>query len=81
MARNKQTAKSINCGMAPRKHIAKKLRNNAGLVASGGVNKPCRFRPGTIALREIRRLQKSTDLLIRKRPFQRLVCEISSKLN
>ena len=35
-----------------------------------------RYRPGTLALREIRKYQKSTDLLIRKRPFQRLVREI-----
>merc|ERR1712124_238023 len=37
-----------------------------------------RFRPGTVALREIRRFQKSTELLIRKLPFQRLVREIAS---
>lgn len=36
-----------------------------------------RSRPGTVALREIRRYQKSTDLLIRKLPFQRLVKEIA----
>ena len=41
-----------------------------------GVKKPHRYRPGTIALREIRRYQKSTELLIRKMPFQRLVREI-----
>ena len=41
--------------------------------AVGGVKKPHRYRPGTVALREIRRFQKSTDLLIRKAPFQRLV--------
>lgn len=35
------------------------------------------FSPGTVALREIRKFQKSTDLLIRKTPFQRLVKEIS----
>lgn len=35
--------------------------------------KPHRFRPGTVALREIRRYQRSTDLLIRKLPFARLV--------
>jgi histone H3 len=39
--------------------------------------KPHRFRPGTVALREIRRYQKSTELLIRKLPFQRLVREIA----
>jgi len=44
---------------------------------SGGVKKPHRYRPGTVALREIRRYQKSTELLIRKLPFQRLVREIA----
>lgn len=44
---------------------------------SGGVKKPHRYRPGTVALREIRKYQKSTDLLIRKLPFQRLVREIA----
>ncbi|KAK7060578.1 centromeric DNA-binding histone H3-like protein cse4 [Paramarasmius palmivorus] len=39
--------------------------------------KPHRFRPGTVALREIRKYQKSTDLLIRKLPFSRLVREIA----
>ncbi|KAJ7590946.1 histone H3 [Mycena floridula] len=39
-----------------------------------------RFRPGTVALREIRKYQKSTDLLIRKLPFSRLVREISQDM-
>jgi len=38
-----------------------------------------RYRPGTIALREIRRYQKSTELLIRKLPFQRLAKEIAQE--
>lgn len=38
-----------------------------------------RFRPGTVALREIRRFQKSTELLFRKLPFQRLVREIAQQ--
>ncbi|KAL9703262.1 hypothetical protein quinque_006780 [Culex quinquefasciatus] len=46
-------------------------------TATGGVKKPHRFRPGTVALREIRRYQKSTDLLLRKAPFQRLVREVA----
>jgi len=41
------------------------------------VKKPHRYRPGTVALREIRKHQKSTELLIRKLPFQRLVHEIA----
>ena len=47
--------------------------------ATGGVKKPHRYRPGTKALREIRKYQKSTDLLIRKLPFQRLVREIAQQ--
>ena len=42
----------------------------------GHVRRPRRYRPGTVALREIRRYQKSTELLIQKIPFQRLVREI-----
>ena len=47
----------------------------------GGVRKSRRFRPGTVALREIRKYQKSYELLIRKLPFQRLVREIARKIN
>ena len=50
------------------------------LPPTGGVRKTRRFRPGTVALREIRKYQKSTDLLIRKVPFQRLVREICQGL-
>ena len=46
----------------------------------GSVRKPRKFRPGTVALREIRKYQKSTELLIRKIPFQRLVREIVYKM-
>lgn len=46
--------------------------------ASGSnIKKPHRFRPGTVALREIRKYQKSTELLMRKLPFQRLVRELA----
>ncbi|GAA5875204.1 hypothetical protein JCM16303_005044 [Sporobolomyces ruberrimus] len=49
-------------------------------VDGGKKRKPHRFRPGTVALREIRKYQKSTELLIRKLPFQRLVREIAQDL-
>jgi histone H3 len=75
MARTKQTARKSTGGKAPRKHVASKHARKA--VTGGGVKKPHRFKPGTVALREIRRYQKSTDLLIRKLPFQRLVREIA----
>lgn len=44
---------------------------------TGGVKKPHKWKPGTVALREIRRFQKSTDLLIKKAPFKRLVDQIA----
>ena len=65
-------------GKAPRKQLAaKSAALKTAAATTGGVKKPHRFRPGTVALREIRRYQKSTELLIRKLPFQRLVREIA----
>lgn len=76
MARTKQTArKKALEGKAPRKDLATKKPKK--VPATGGVKKPHRYRPGTLALREIRQYQKSTELLIRKLPFQRLVREIT----
>ena len=76
MARTKQTARKSTGGKAPRKHLATKAARKSA-PATGGVKKPHRYRPGTVALREIRRYQKSTELLLRKLPFQRLVREIA----
>lgn len=39
-----------------------------------------RFRQGTVALREIRRYQKSTELLIKMAPFQRVVRELADEV-
>ena len=44
-----------------------------------GIKRPHRYRPGTVALREIRKFQKSTDLLIKKLPFQKLIKEIAGE--
>ena len=44
------------------------------------LKKPRRYRPGTVALREIFRHQRSTELLIKKIPFQRLVREVSQEV-
>jgi histone H3 len=79
MARTKQTARKSTGGKAPRKQLATKAARKTAHAppTTGGVKKPHRFRPGTVALREIRRYQKSTELLIRKLPFQRLVREIA----
>ena len=65
---------------AARKNAAKAnqaQQRNLGNPQTGGLKKPMRYRPGTVALREIRRYQKTTELLIRKLPFNRLVREIA----
>ncbi|GAA54658.1 histone H3 [Clonorchis sinensis] len=71
VARTKQTARKSTDGKAPRKQLATKAARKSASVTSV-VKKPHRYRPETVALREIRRYQKSTELLIRKLPFQRL---------
>ena len=77
MARTKQTARKSTGGKAPRKQLATKAARKSA-PAYGGIKKPYRYRPGTVALsREIRRYQRSTDLFIRKAAFQRLVREVA----
>merc|ERR1719439_292433 len=68
MARTKHTARKHTGTKHPRKHIAHKAA--AKKTTTGGIKKPHRFRPGTVALREIRS---------RKLPFQRLVREIAGE--
>ena len=65
-------------GKAAAKAAGKAPRTaNKSVVVAGGVKKPNRYRPGVVALREIRKYQKGTELLMRKLPFQRLVREIA----
>ena len=83
MARTKQTAKKSTGGLPPRKDLGKPPRLHTKAARSSaptpaGSRKPHRYRPGTVALREIRKYQKSSELLIRKSPFQRLVREIAN---
>ena len=73
-------------GKAPRKQLKPKVQKK-GKAQGGGKTlpasqqrKPRRYQLGTVALREIRRYQKSTELLIRKLPFQQLVREIAQDL-
>lgn len=75
MARTKQTARKSTGGKVPRKQLATKAARKS--TPQQQVKRPHRYRPGTVALREIRKYQKSTELLIRKLPFQRLVREIA----
>ena len=72
MARTKQTARKSTGGKAPKKQIATKEARTEKKE-----RKAPRFRPGTVALREIRKYQKSTDLMLKKAPFQRLVREVT----
>ena len=77
MGRTKQTASRSTGGKAPRESFRTRHGMRMGFQEKGGVRKPRRYRPGTVALRQIRKYQKSTDLLIRKLPFQRLVREVA----
>ena len=72
MARTKQTARKSTGGKSPRKQLATKAARKSS-PATGGVKKPHRYRPETVALLEINRYQKFTELLIRKLAFQHLV--------
>ena len=77
MARTKHSAQNPSGDKAPRTLLATK-------AARAGPQhplrkKPYRYFPGTVALREIRRYQKSSDLLLKKLPFQRLVCQIAQQ--
>ena len=78
MARTKQTARRTIYPESKARKIAQ-VTARKGRPKVGGVKKPHRYRPGTVALREIRKYQKSSELLIRKLPFQRLVKEISQQ--
>ena len=77
MARTKQkvTEKSsaIKQLLKPRKSLSVSIKSNIEKI-----KKPHRFRPGTVALRNIRKYQKSTENLIKKAPFRRLVREITN---
>jgi histone H3/H4 len=59
-----------------RKQLATKAARKFA-PATGGVKKPQRYKPGTSVLRAICKRQKSTELLVRELPFERLVRDIS----
>ena len=55
-------------GKQPRKFISHKVLRK-GIKPTGGLKKPHRYQPGMVALREIRRYQRSTENLIKRTPF------------
>ena len=71
MARTKNASRKTVGGKQPRNTVP----------SSPLPSKRRKYRPGTVALQEIRKYQKSTCLLLRKLPFQRLVREISQDFN
>ena len=78
MTRTKHASKIIHESVkAPRKTIHFKAPARKTTPIPMNIKRPRRYRPGTLALREIRKFQKTTDLLIRKLPFQRLVREVA----
>ena len=68
----------VKGGKQPRKHLLWKLLQ-LGVTPTGGIKKPHCYRPEMVALREIRRYQKSTECLIKRSPFQKLIREISQE--
>lgn len=84
MARTKNTArKGTPKGKSPAYKGTLKDRQaqyKQNQQSTGGIKKAHRYRPGTVALREIRNMQKSTELLMKKLPFQRIVRDICLKI-
>ena len=79
MARTKQTQRKSTGGKAPRKHLASKAARKSA-PSAGGVKKPAYFSDPKWhrqARKEIKKYQNSTELLLRKLPFQRLVREVT----
>ena len=74
--RNKASARKSTGGKAPKKQLPP-VDARKSAPATGEVKKRYRYKPGTVALREIRKYQKSVEPLLRKAPFQRLVREIT----
>lgn len=78
MARTKQTARKCTGGKLPHKHLASKHYGKQLKSPQTKAKKVAKR--GSVALREIKHYQKSTGLLMRKMPFQRLVREITQNL-
>jgi len=79
MERTKQTARRSTGGKAPASLARAAARRATKSQAGGKAAVKRRYRPGTVALRDIRKIRRSGELLISKLPFQRLVREIAQK--
>ena len=76
MARSRQTAFKFTGGKAPRKELARKDARQTKAAAGQERVRPHRYHPGTVALREIRKRQKFTELLMPKAPFSELCAKL-----
>ena len=81
MPKSKIAAKAKAASKMPKVQGSKAIKKAA--PAEGGMKdkKKFRYRPGTVALREIKRYQKTTDMLIPRAPFQRLVKGITMDMD
>jgi histone H3 len=75
MARTKQTANAHSA--YAKKSPFRMILKQAFQSKLAGTRKPIRFKPGTVALRQIRKLQRTCDLLVPLQPFQRLIREVA----
>lgn len=82
--KKRHTARKSTGGHPPRQSIASTSRKRDARQSDAdeedGQRKKRRYRPGTLALREIRKYQRSTDLLLRRLPFSRVVREIALEM-
>ena len=83
MVRTKQTARKSTGGQRPSELKKKTIEANKDIETLTGefAKRHRRFRPGTVALREIRKYQRSTEHVLKRRPFQNLVREITQTLS
>ena len=77
MARVKNTPIKSSEGKNVRKNLATKASTK--INSTGGIGRPTRYHPGVVALREIRRYQKSTELMIPKTAFTNVVRELANE--
>ena len=82
MARTKQTSRGDAGGKAPRQTLTTKSKSKGktrfSKKSAPGIKKSRKFRPGTVALRDIKKYQRVTDMLLRRLPFQRLVRDLTT---
>nr|WGZ76184.1 histone 3.3-2 variant [Hofstenia miamia] len=80
MSGRSQTARKSTGAKAPRKSMQPKKYQKAIAPDARDYIRILHYQPKIVAVREIRRFQRSTELLINKSTFQRLVREIGREL-